>query len=85
MFLRYLLLIVQIGKPAGQLLSWHGKNLVREFAEPFRKCVDGEEVGSLAAVRQFFSSSTDGAASDRMKFAALAIRFESALCSSVIR
>jgi hypothetical protein len=35
MFLGYLLLIVQIRKPAVQLLSWHGENLVREFAEPF--------------------------------------------------
>lgn len=75
---------MKVRKPAIEFMRRHGKNLIREFAELFRKSIDGEEVGSLAAVRQFFRSSTDGAESDRMKFAARAIKFESALCSSVI-
>ena len=79
MFLGHLLLVVQIRKPAFQLICRHGENLVRKLAELFRKSIDGEEIGSLAAVRQFFRSSTDGAASDRMKLAARAIKFESAL------
>lgn len=51
MFLGHLLLVVQIRKPAFQLICWHGENLVRKLAELFRKSIDGEEVGSLAAVR----------------------------------
>jgi hypothetical protein len=40
-----------IGEPALHFVGWHFENFVRELAELFRECVDGEEIGSCLAVR----------------------------------
>lgn len=71
--------MIVVREPAAQFLNWHRQDLVRELAELFRERIDGEEVGTLAAVNQFFSSSVCGAASARMKLATRAMMFESAL------
>jgi len=43
-------LVVVVSDPALHLLGWHLQDFVRELAEFFRECIDGEEVGaSLAA------------------------------------
>jgi hypothetical protein len=43
-------LVVVVSDPALHLSGWHFEDFVRELAELFRECIDGEEVGtSLAA------------------------------------
>ena len=75
--------MVYVSEPAVQFLHRHRRDFVRKFAESICNGIHGEEVGSVPAVNQFFSSSTVGASVEMIAFAMRATMLLSALFSSV--